>query len=312
MGGVARSELVAAVTAAGGYGFLGMVREPPALIAAEIAAVRARTAAAFGVNLIPAATDPGLLAEQLAVCFEQRVHALCFFWSVDARAVAAAKAAGCIVAYQVGSVRAAIDAEAAGADLIIAQGNEAGGHVHGSVSSLVLLPQVVQAVGVPVIASGGFASGASLIAALALGAHGIHCGTAFLATRESFAHDYHKRRIIQARSEDTVYTDAFAINWPAHSPVRVLANSSVAALGGRLLGHDPAQLPRQAIADEAGRPLYRYSTDSPLRTTGGELEPLALFAGQAAGGIDTIPGAAERIEQIIAGALATLSRLRGA
>src|SRR5512145_2768435 len=78
MGGVARSELVAAVTAAGGYGFLGMVREKPDLIAQEIDAARAHTDEPFGVNLIPAATDPVLLEAELSTCFEKRVHSLCF------------------------------------------------------------------------------------------------------------------------------------------------------------------------------------------------------------------------------------------
>lgn len=310
MGGVARSELVAAVAAAGGYGFLGMVRESPDRIAREIAAVRAATEKPFGVNLIPAATDPALLDEELAVCFDQRVHALCFFWDVDQDAVARARAAGCRVIYQVGSVDGAIAAAEAGADIIIAQGMEAGGHVHGVVSSLVLLPQVVNAVAVPVVASGGFATGKGLVAALSLGAQGIHCGTAFLATAESFAHDYHKARVVSARSDDTVYTDAFAINWPPHSPVRVIANSLVDELDGRLLGHVPDAVAREVIAHDEGRSLFRFSTDSPLRTTEGELEQLALFAGQVAGTIDRVMSAAERVESIVAEARATLTRFR--
>src|SRR5687768_1354317 len=91
MGGVARAELVAAVAQAGGYGFLGMVRETPELIAREIDAVRARTDRPFGVNLIPAATDPALLAAELAVCFEKEVHSLCFFWDVHRDVVGRAK-----------------------------------------------------------------------------------------------------------------------------------------------------------------------------------------------------------------------------
>jgi nitronate monooxygenase len=254
MGGVARSELVAAVTEAGGYGFLGMVRETPDLIAREIDAVRARTDGPFGVNLIPAATDQALLEAELSVCVEKRVHSICFFWDVSADAVAMAKAAGCRVLYQVGSVEDAIAAEEAGADAVIAQGFEAGGHVRGILSSLVLLPQVVRAVSIPVVASGGFASGESLIAALALGAQGIHCGTAFLATEESFAHAYHKDRVARAKSEDTIYTDAFAINWSPNSPVRVIANSLTDKLGQRLLGHDPEDILREAIAEEGGPP----------------------------------------------------------
>jgi nitronate monooxygenase len=310
MGGVARSELVAAVTEAGGYGFLGMVRETPDLIAREIDTVRAHTDGHFGVNLIPAATDPDLLEAELSLCVKKRVHSLCFFWDVHADVIARAKAAGCRVLYQVGSVKDAVAAAEAGADAIIAQGFEAGGHVRGTVSSLVLLPQVVRAVSIPVIACGGFASGESLIAALALGAQGIHCGTAFLATEESFAHAYHKGRVVRAKSEDTVYTDAFAINWPPDSPVRVITNRLTDDLGQFLLGHKPEDIPREAIADEDGRPIYKFSTDSPLRTTVGNLECLALFAGQIAGAIETIPSAGARVGEIVSAARATLERLQ--
>jgi nitronate monooxygenase len=286
-----------------------MVREKPELIAQEVDAVRAQTDRPFGVNLIPAATDRGLFEAELAVCVDSRVHSLCFFWDVHADAVAIAKAAGCRVLYQVGSVEDAITAEKAGADAVIAQGVEAGGHVRGVMSSLVLLPQVVRAVSVPVVASGGFASGESLIAALALGAQGIHCGTAFLATEESFAHAYHKDRVVGAKSEDTVYTDAFAINWPPNSPVRVIANSLTDELGQCLLGHDPEDISREAVANEDGRPIYKFSTDSPLRITTGNLECLALFAGQVVGEIDTIPSAAARISEMVTAARATLVRL---
>lgn len=311
MGGVARSELVSAVAKAGGFGMLGMVRESPARIAAEIDAVRARTARPFAVNLIPAATDPALLAAEMQVCLERAVPAMCFFWDVVPEVVARAKAAGCLVLHQVGSLAAARAAEAAGADVLIVQGVEAGGHVHGTVAALVLLEQVARATSLPLIASGGFATGASLIAALALGAQGIHCGTAFLATRESYAHDDHKARVIAARAEDTVYTDAFAINWPANSPVRVIRNSVTDALGHDLMGHHPDRLPREVIAWEEGRPLYRYATDSPLRCTTGNLEAMAAFAGQSAALIDDLPTAADRIAAILSEARTALARLQG-
>lgn len=311
MGGVARSELAAAVSAAGGYGCLGMVREPPELIRREIAAVRERTDRPFGVNLIPAATDPALLAEELAACIEAGVHGLIFFWEVDPEAVRRATAAGCRVLYQVGSVADAQAAEAAGADVVIAQGVEAGGHVRGTVSSLVLLPQVVRAVGVPVVGSGGFATGAGLAAALALGAQGIHCGTAFLATEESFAHDLHKRRVVEAGSDDTVHTDAFAINWPPGSPVRVLAGPLTERLGTNLFGHHPDRIPPEIVAEEEGRPIYLYSTDSPLRSMTGDLDRLALFAGQSAGAVERIEPAAAVVERIVAEAAGALSALTG-
>lgn len=313
MGGVARSELAAAASAAGGYGCLGMVREPPEVIEREIAAVRERTDRPFAVNLIPSATEPALFAEELAVCLEAKVHGMVYFWEVDADAIAAASAAGCRVLYQVGSVADAQAAEAAGADAIIAQGMEAGGHVRGNVSSLVLLPLVAAAVGIPVAGSGGFATGGALVAAMALGAQGIHCGTAFLAAEESFAHDLHKARVVAADAADTVHTDAFAINWPPGSPVRVLANETTAGLGDRLFGYHPDKIERRVVAEEEGRPIYAFSTDSPLRSMTGDLDQLALFAGQATGMVRRIEPAATIMQRMVAEAetaLTALSRIR--
>jgi nitronate monooxygenase len=131
MGGPARSELAAAVSEAGGFGLLGMVRESPQLIEREIAAVRAATRQPFGVNLIPAATEPSLFAAELDTCLAAHVPALCFFWDIAPEAVKRAKDAGALVLYQVGSLEDALAAEQAGADAVIVQGMEAGGHVRG-------------------------------------------------------------------------------------------------------------------------------------------------------------------------------------
>lgn len=310
MGGVARSQLAAAVTNAGGFGCLGMVRESPERIHREIDATRSATEGSFGVNLIPAATEADLFAEELAACLQAGVEILVFFWDVVPEAVERAKDAGCRVVYQVGSVAQAVAAETAGADALIAQGVEAGGHVHGAVASLVLLPQVVEAVSIPVVASGGFATGASLIAAMALGAQGIHCGTAFLATDESYAGEVHKQRVVDAASTETIHTDAFAINWPPSSPVRVLKNTTTAMIGDRLFGHSPDEIVREQIAEEEGRPVYRFSTDSPLRSMTGKLEELALFAGQACGQVKETVSAQSVVQRIVDEAHATLDRLR--
>ena len=310
MGGPARSELCAAVSGAGAYGCLGMVKETPEVIRREIAAVRERTDRPFGVNLVPFATDPALLEEELSACFEARVHTLVFFWEVRRDLVARAHAAGCRVLYQVGGIGEAVAAERAGADGIICQGFEAGGHVHGTATSLVILPQVAAAVTVPVLGSGGFGSGRSLVAALALGAEGVHCGTAFLATDESFAHDYHKRRIVEASSEDTVYSDVFAIGWPPHSPGRTIRNSVTDLYADDLMHHGPDDFPREVIAREGDSPVFRFSTSSPLRNTTGDIEGLALYAGQVAGSIERIRPAAEVIEAMVDDARNVLQRLR--
>jgi nitronate monooxygenase len=309
MGGPARSALAAAVSEAGGFGLLGMVRESPALIEREIAAVRAASAQPFGVNLIPAATEPALFAAELDACLAARVPAMCFFWDVVPAAVKRAKDAGAIVLYQVGSLEDALAAQQAGADALIVQGIEAGGHVRGRTGVLTLVPEVAQRVRVPVVASGGIATGGGLIAALALGASGVHCGTAFLATHESFAHDYHKDRICAARAGETVHTDLFAINWPPHAPVRVLANSVTAQARGQLLGHHPDHMPRDVIGHDDGRPIYLFSTDSPLRSTTGELERMALFAGESCALVSARRSAGEVVERMVAEAIEARRRV---
>jgi nitronate monooxygenase len=309
MGGPSRSELAAAVSEAGGFGLLGMVREPPALIEKEIAAVRARTDRPFGVNVIPASTDPKLLDEQLEVCFAAKVPAMCFFWSVMPGVVAPAREADCLVLYQVGSVADAIEAERAGADIVIVQGVEAGGHVRGKLPLSVLLPEVAAAIKLPIAASGGIVTGADMIAAMAVGADGVHCGTVFLPTPESFAHDFHKRRILDAKSGDTVHTDLFALNWPPNSPVRVLRNSLTEAVGHKLWGHHPDKLPREPIGEDAGQPILKFSTHSPLRTTTGDLEKMPPFAGEGAGRVNKARSAAQVIADMMAEAEASLDRL---
>ncbi len=112
---------------------------------------------------------------------------------------------------------------------------------------------------------------------------------------------------MQAGGEDTVLTDVFVLNWPKGAAVRVIANSVTAALDGAYLGHDPDTLPREAIAFDGDQPRLRFSTDSPLRTTTGDLEAMALYAGRGAGAIDRIVPAAERLADIAAGAERILS-----
>jgi nitronate monooxygenase len=306
MGGPARSELAAAVSEAGGFGLLGMVRESPALIAREIAEVKRRTTKPFGVNLIPFCTNAALLADELAACFDAQVPAMCFFWDVYPAVVEQAKKAGCLVLHQVGSREDAILAESAGADVVIVQGVEAGGHVRGHLPLSVLLPQVVGQVKVPVVASGGIATGRDLAAALALGAQGVQCGTVFLASPESFAHDYHKQRLIAAQAGDTVHTDLFAINWPPNSPVRVLKNSVTAAAGDKLWGYHPDELPREVIGEEEGRPVHKFDTNSPLRNMTGDFEKFALYAGEGVAQIKAIAPAATIIDVMMADAVTAI------
>ncbi len=293
MGGVARSELVIAVTRAGGFGFLGMVRESRSLIRREVEAVRRATSKQFGINLIPAATEPGLLEQQLKISIELEIPVITLFWDIFPDVIARLRDAGVVVVCQVGSVKEAEEAQRAGAQILIAQGVEAGGHVRDTAPLWALLPEVVASIDVPVLAAGGLVDGGDLATALRAGAQGVVIGTAFLASPESFAHDYHKLRIVNARPEDTILTDMFHINWPIGAPVRVLRNSATRGEKGDPFGAT------QIIGDEEGRPIYLFSTDSPLRSMTGDFEAMALYAGLGVGRIESILSAGERVAGIV-------------
>lgn len=293
MGGVARSELVGAVTEAGGFGFLGMVREPVSLIRTEVAALRGRGVERFGVNLIPAATDPRLFEEQISVCLDLGVPVVGLFWDVSLKVVARLRAARIIVACQVGSRAEAQAVEQAGAQIIIAQGVEAGGHVRGDRRLHDLVPEIVAETRLPVLAAGGLADGGDLATVLSLGAQGAVFGTALIATPESYAHPYHKQRLLDAHGTDTVLTEVFHINWPVGAKVRVLENSVTRGEHDNSPANDTS-----IIGDEAGRPIYLFSTESPLRSMTGTFEAMALYAGMGVGQITEIVGAAERVRAI--------------
>lgn len=307
MGGVARHQLAAAVSNAGGYGCLGMVREPPARIRAEVSAYRALSERPFAVNLIPAATDRALLRRQIETCLELRVPALALFWDVDTALVRELQQHDVLVLHQIGSRRDAELALAAGTDVLIAQGVEAGGHVRGLTSSFALLPEIVALSPVPVVACGGIASGDAVVAALALGAQGVSCGSAFLATHEANVHPHHQQRLLAARADDTLLTERFFRNWPMPATVRVLAN---AVTRGEYDGSErPGEVTVIGQQDDAPVPLF--STDSPLRDASGRVDDMAIYAGQSCGQIDAVCSAAERLAQLLAQATACLERLHG-
>ena len=295
MGGVSRSELVTAVTRAGGFGFLGMVREPAALIRQEVEAVRRCTTRPFGVNLIPAATEPALLEQELAACIELGVSAVALFWDLSREIVARLRQAGILVVCQVGSADEAREAVSAGAQILIAQGVEAGGHVRGTTPLHELLQQIIPMSPVPVLAAGGLVDGQDLVDVLHAGAQGAVLGTAFLASPESFAHYYHKKRVVDGHARDTLITETFHINWPMGAAVRVLRNSVTRGERGA-----PSTAEPTVIGSEMGRPIYLFSTDSPLRSMTGDFEAMALYAGCGIDRIRTLTPAGTRLAAIMA------------
>ena len=212
-------DLVAAVSNAGGLGILQAQFCSPPVFRQEIRRVRALTARPFGVNLL--LHFP--VEDQVAICLEERVPVLSLFWGDPTAYVGRAHAAGVKVFHQVGSVADARRAAAAGVDVIIAQGVEAGGHVAGEVSTLALVPRVVDAVAPrPVVAAGGITDARGVVAVLALGAQAAMLGTRFLASAESRAHPHYKQRLLEADEGGTIRTILFGHGWPnaAHRTLR--------------------------------------------------------------------------------------------
>jgi enoyl-[acyl-carrier protein] reductase II len=203
MGGVSYSELVSAVSDAGGFGTLGAATMTRDQMIAEMAAVRERTSKPFGVDLLAAVPDR-MLADIEAVV---RGGATLFVagLGVPRDVIAACHDGGVLVGSMCGKVRHALAAVEAGCDLVIAQGTEAGGHT-GQVATMPLVPQIVDAVGgrVPVVAAGGIFDGRGLAAARALGADGVWLGTRFIATPEARAVPGYKDALLRTAEDGTV------------------------------------------------------------------------------------------------------------
>jgi len=215
MGSVARHELAAAVSEAGGLGTIAGARAP---IAAEISAARALTGRPIAVNLLLPFLRPGD-AEAAAAA-----DAIITFWGPPRRLAANTWI------HQCGSVEEAKAAAAAGADMVIAQGVEAGGHVRGSLPMLELLGRVRAAVNIPVLAAGGIVDLEGVTAALDGGAGAAVAGTRFLLSDECRAHPEYKQRCLDAR--ETILTELFGLGWP-HAPHRVIPNDATRRwLGG--------------------------------------------------------------------------------
>jgi NAD(P)H-dependent flavin oxidoreductase YrpB (nitropropane dioxygenase family) len=208
MGSVARHELAAAVSEAGGLGTIAGARAP---IARELAAARRLTGRPVAVNLLL----PFLRADDADVAAEADL--VVTFWGRPRRLNSTPWV------HQCGSVAEARAAAAAGADAVIAQGVEAGGHVRGTVPAFVLLEQIRAAVSVPVLVAGGIVDRAGVKAALDAGAVAAVVGTRFLVSEESRAHPDYKQRCVRAQS--TVVTELFGLGWP-DAPHRVIPNAA--------------------------------------------------------------------------------------
>lgn len=290
MAHVGTAELVSAVSEAGGLGIIGAGYYQPEWVAQQIRLTRERTSRPFGVN-IPL-TSPHA-AQVIRVVLEAKVPVVTTGVGDPTPHLPEFKAAGIKVMPVVGGVALARRLEEAGVDAIVAEGAESGGHI-GETTTLALVPQVVDAVRLPVIAAGGIADGRGLAAALALGAQGVQVGTRFVCSQECIAHPAYKQRIIQAHDRSTVVTGR-----STGLPLRSLKNS----LTEQYLALE------QAGASSEELNLFGQGRMH-LGLIEGDTEDGSLLAGQIAGMIRDIRPVRAIIDEMLSGAEAVINRLQ--
>ena len=215
MAWVAEYNLAAAVSNAGGFGIIGAASAPPEIVKEQIRKCKELTDKPFGVNVM--LMNPN--AEEVAkIVIEEGVKAVTTGAGNPAKYIPMWKEAGVKVMPVVASVAMAVMMERAGVDAIVAEGMESGGHI-GQTTTMALLPQVVDAVNIPVIGAGGIADGRGFAAAIMLGAEAVQMGTAFLVAKENIVHENYRNKVIAAKDIDSVVTGT-----STGHPVRGLRN----------------------------------------------------------------------------------------
>ena len=297
MGSIYSPDLVAAVSNAGGLGAMGCHYLNPEQIRAGTAALRERTNKPFALNFLLF----DIVEERFAAALALRPKAMAFAWprpEQDLKPyVRRSHDAGCKVTFMANGVPEAVKAAEAGADVIVAQGTEGGGHV-GWVASMVLTPMVVDAVApIPVLTAGGVADGRGLAAAIALGADGVLLGTRFLASVESPLHQNFKQAIVDSDGHDTALSEipdiAAGKVWPG-AMSRSRRNRFIERWAGRewLLRSQQAEA---LAAIQAARKV-------------GDVNEAPLSMGQDAGLINDVPAAGEIVRRIAQEAAEILSQ----
>lgn len=336
-GGGDTPALAAAVSAAGGIGFVGAQYLTPAQIADAAREVRSRTDRPFGINLfaplpapggdlpiadavarvapycaelgLPPPAPPALPAtafeDQLAAILDSGAAAFSFtFGVIPPDAIRSIKARGLFLMGTATTVEEAVALEAAGVDAVVAQGGEAGGHrgtfavdfQQGQVGTMALVPQVADAVSVPVVASGGIMDGRGIAAALALGAGAVQLGTAFLTCDEAGPPEAYKRAILEAREDQTRVTRAFS-----GRPARGIVNRFMSEVEAPGAADDILPFPLQNVLTQPLRAAARKA---------GRAEYLSLWAGQGVRLARRLP-AAELVARLAAETDAALARAAG-
>lgn len=296
MGGVSYANVCAAVSNAGGYGCLGMAGRSPEEIRIEMRKVRALTDKPFGVDLLAALS--GSLEASVDIIIEEGASAFIAGLGIPSPIIAKLHAAGLKVMVVGGAVSHAVKAQDAGCDAIICQGSEGGGHT-GPVGTFPLVAQAVEAVSIPVIAAGGIYDGRGLAAALALGAQGVWMGTRFIASHEAHAGDLYKEAVISARDVETVRTRSYS-----GKPMRVKENAWVKDWESR--PQDIQPFPMQAMMSMQSGAMGGIGG----QTEGLEADKSCFAMGQSAGGVHEVLTCAQIVDQIVADAHASITRIQ--
>jgi len=291
-GGMARlgtAELVSAVSEAGGLGVIGSGDAPPEWLKGQIKSVRERTDKPFAVNVM--LTSP-FLEDTLRVVIEEGVGVVALGGGNPGVYIPRLKEAGTKVIPVVSTVALARRVERFGIDAIVAEGMESGGHV-GDTTTMALLPQVVDAVKVPVIAAGGIADGRGLVTTLSLGAQGVQIGTRFVCSSECVAHEMFKERILSAQDRMTM-----VIGKSIGHPTRCIENR---------MSRSFAEMEKAGASEEELEELIRGGLFKGVIE--GNLDEGILMAGQISGLIKEIKPVKNIIEDIMAEAQRVLEAM---
>jgi NAD(P)H-dependent flavin oxidoreductase YrpB (nitropropane dioxygenase family) len=309
MGFVGMPPLVAAVSNAGGLGVLGNAIEPPPSTQRLIQAVKAMTDKPFGIDFFLATSTfgPVTVDAHIDIAIAEQVPLVVFHFDIPPKAfVDRLHGAGILVWAQVPSVEDAKAAVQVGVDALIAQGIEAGGHNKSTTPLLPLLREIRDAVDVMVLAAGGIATGADVVRALDHGAEGVWVGSRLVASEEAHAHPEYKRRLVEAKSQDTVITTMFGPELP-DQPYRVLRNRVVNAFAGHE-GEIPDPPPPPAIIGQTllfpltlqlPYDLPKFSAIVPSPETVGDFEEMGLPAEESVHAIKSIKPVAQIIADLM-------------
>lgn len=281
MAWVATAELAAAVSNAGGLGIIGAGHMPPEALQAEIRKAKALTDKVYGVNVM--LMSP-FVKEVMQVVIDEKVPVVTTGAGNPGEYIPALKAIGSKVIPVVASVALAKRLERIGVDALIAEGMESGGHV-GEITTMALVPQVVDAVSIPVIAAGGIADSRGIIAAFALGAQGVQIGTRFVATKECIAHENYKQAILKAKDRSTVVTGV-----STGHPVRVISNK----LTREYLEREKNGATMDELEQMGAGKLRAAARE-------GDVERGSVMVGQIAGMIDEVSSVEDVIQEMVKG-----------